>query len=241
MTEEQPKKADFYVDGAGTARIPVAKLSTLPDGTSAEILAVPAREHVRPFQDVHVQAVGSTDFQFIEERYPTGAPVRVGDVFDTMNDQAMRRKKGKPMFSALEVYAGRTYRDLHLRIEAAGMKGAAIFDDQRGGGGRLDFMDAFAMDVERLKMFHEAIGDADAKSPRAKAKAHDRMGGVIGEVHLRRIGKQIITVRTLVDWVCLYEKPLSAVLTAHSWPANERNRKPLKDALRAALGRMAGI
>lgn len=213
---------------------------SLPDGTSSHILTAPARGPVDRFVDAHTVPVGTDKFERVEERYGKGAPVRCRDIFDEMNEQAMRRRKGRLIFTAAQADAGRRYRDLVERCATAGLKISSTFSDHAGGSGKVDFIDAYMADLQRLAWFHRAIGDATAKDVRRKQPA--RAGKVvISDIDLIETGRRIITVRQLVDDVCLRERSLSEVLSAHGWAWGENNAKHLRSALCQALDRMRNL
>lgn len=212
----------------------------LPDGTSTQIHAAPARGPVDRFKEFRMVPVGTDKFERVEERYGKGAPVICRDIFDTMNAQAMRRKRAQPIFTPMQADAGRRYRDLVERVATAGMKMSSAFQDRVGGADKVDFIDAYMADLQRLAWFHRAIGDGTAKDIRSKRTA--RAGSVIvGDVDLIQIGKRIITVRRLVDDVCLREYSLSKILRSHGWSWCEANARPLRAALCSALDRMRDL
>lgn len=254
-------KVDFYVDRAGRCLDHVAWQrgqspqsgpaseaavrdalagAVLPDGVSTEILAAPARRGLDRFHDLQMVAVGTEEFEAVEQRYKSGGPGVVRDVFDTMVDQITRRGGTSP-FTVSQVSAGREYRDLHERLQSAGIKCSSAFDTASGGLGSKDFMDVYLADSWRMGWFHKAIGDGVAKDTRGKLRTRSGKRTRVTNVDLAGFGKKIITVRALVDCVCIFEQPLSAVLDGHGWAATGKNRKTLSAALRAALTRMQGI
>lgn len=213
-------------------------VGTLPRECSSEIPAAPARP-IKAHRAVQMVPVGSEGFREVEERYRSGGPGMARDNFDVMTDQAMRRQ-GPPPFTAAEVAAGRAYRALHERVQSAGVKCSAAFDVQAGGGGGADFMDAYIRDVQRLALFHDAIGAVIAKDMRrVSADVAERV--IVSDDMLSPLKKRIITVRALVDAVCLHEETLSGVLERHGWSVAGKNRNTLCAALCAALWRMQGI
>lgn len=213
--------------------------STAPERCSAEILPAPPRGRVAEFRETRILPQGD-DFRVVEAPYKAGYAGRCRDVFDVMTDYLTRRG-GEPPFTLAQVDAGRAYRALHERVASAGVKCSGAFQVERSGrSGKVDFMDAYIRDVERLDDLRNAIGAGVAKETRERREA--TAGKVrIGDVELRRIGRKLITVRALVDAVCLSERSLSAVLEAHGWRATGKNRKALLASLRAALERMRGI
>ena len=216
----------------------IKALSGSPDGCSSEIITAPARGPVAQFREGYWhEKDGRGEWRHVP--YRSGCPGQARDIFDIMTDQATRRGADAP-FTAAQVGAARDYRALHERVQSAGVKCSKAFDVQSGGQGRVDFMVAYIRDTERLAMFHDAIGSVIAKD--MKRVSRDRAQRVIiTDDILAQVDKRIITVRTLVDDVCIKERALSDVLDAHGWSVTGKNRKALRDALCAALGRMQGI
>lgn len=209
-----------------------------PEGVSDRILAAPARGPVLPFRDTRILPDGD-GFKVVDAPYRSGCPGRTRDAFDAMTDQATRRGGNAP-FTVAQVGAARDYRALDERVQSAGVKCSKVFDVQTGGQGRIDFMDAYIRDTERLVMFHDAIGSVIAKDmKRVSPSKAQRV--IVTDDMLAQVKKRIITVRTLVDDVCIKDRTLSDVLKAHGWSVTGKNRKALRDALCAALGRMQGI
>ena len=209
-----------------------------PSDCSAEIITAPARGPLAPFREGYWhEKDGQGEWRNIP--YRSGCPGQARDIFDFMTDQATRRGGDAP-FTAAQVGAGRDYRALHERVQSAGVKSSKAFDVQTAGRGRVDFMDAYIRDTERLAMFHDAIGSVIAKD--VKRVSSDRARRVIiTDDILAQSDNRIITVRALVDDVCIKERALSDVLGAHGWSVTGKNRKALRGALCAALGRMQGI
>lgn len=202
------------------------------------IIAAPGRAPLKPFKEGYWHGDDEKG-EWREIPYRSGCPGRTRDIFDSMTDQATRRGGDAP-FTAAQVGAGRDYRDLHEAVQSAGVKCSSTFDDKVRGQGRVDFMDAYIRDSDRLGLFVRAIGGGVAKDTKRKVPAIE--GTVkIGEVQLRQIDRRLITVRSLVDDVCLADKSLSTILVDYGWRATGKNRMSLRAALCAALGRMQGI
>ena len=229
---------DCRKEMAQEERARLMDVGTAPDGCSAEIITAPARGPLARFREGYWhEKDGQGEWRHVP--YRSGCPGQARDIFDTMTDQATRRGGDAP-FTAAQVGAARDYRALHERVQSAGVKCSNAFDVQVGGQGRVDFMDAYIRDTERLAMFHDAIGSVIAKD--MKRVSPDRAQRVIiTDDVLADVDKRIITVRTLVDDVCIKERALSDVLGAHGWSVTGKSRKALRDALCAALGRMQGI
>lgn len=259
MGAESRRKVDFYVDTKGRVRdrnpwanTPYAELrktelaamakleldARAPDGVSDRVYTSPGRGKLRAFKETEVLPQGDK-YVTSEKTYRAGCGAIQEDVFDRMADQSKRAGFGT-VFTVHQVDAGRAYRDLHQRCASAGIKISSTFSMQAGGQGDVDFMDAYMADTQRLGWFYEAIGDGTAKDTKYKAAATEGKR-YIGDVELRKIGRRLITVRTLVDSVCIKDQSLSDVLKAHGWRAAGKNRKTLRDALSVALWRMQGI
>jgi hypothetical protein len=216
----------------------VLAAAAVPAGVSDEITPAPARPVTR-YRDATV-VIEDGKFQEIEKRYRAGGPGRERDVFDVMAEQAARRG-GKLWLDQRMIEIARDYRDLFERVESAGFVASFKPDAPFGGQGRGDFMDAYLRDKARLDRFHRAIGDGVAK--KAKGKVQTSSGGRVrvSSYDLARIGRKPITVRGLVDNVCIAQQPLSACLEGYGWSASTKNRETLQAALCAALARMDGI
>lgn len=207
------------------ARIDAVKIAAAsPAGVSREVLAAPARGPVAPFRESVVLPAGDDGFEVVDAPYRSGCPGRARDVFDVMVDQALRSGGAAP-FTAGQVGAARDYRAVYERVQSSGMKLSSVGVDRTGGQGRVDFMDAYMRDSERLSGFRAAIGDGVALSPKHRSAS---------------VVRRAIMVRELVDAVCIRERALSAVLTAHGWKVSGKARNDLRAALCAALGRMRG-
>ncbi len=214
---------------AARQRADLLGAATPPEKCSAEIPVAPARGSVAAFREVRTLPKGD-DFVVVDAPYRAGCPGRTRDVFDTMTDQATRRGGAAP-FTTAQVGAARDYRALQERVQSAGVKCSRAFDVHvAGGGGGLDFMDIYMRHTERLGLFARAIGDGEALSVRTHG-AHS----------MDRGSRWPVTDARLIEMVCLGDKPLSAVLTAHGWPVSSKNTKALRAALCDVLGRMQGI
>lgn len=167
--------------------------------------------------------------------------IRGADAFDVMRVQAERahgaalcraEKAGAkpPVFDAPftdgQVEAGRAYAALSERCAASGVKCSSL-EAQAGGGGRGgDREVAMLRDFGELRRLHRRIGGGLAKEVR----------------HIRPKGRKrsAISVRVLVDQVCIGGLSLSAVLDRHGWAVDTQSRNGLRQALCAALDRMRG-
>ena len=212
--------------------------STVPPECSSEIIAAPARGPLLPYREGYWhEKDGQSEWRHMP--YRSGCPGQIRDIFDTMAEQAMRRGGSSP-FTAGQVGAARDYRALHERVQTAGVKCSKVFDVQMGGQGDFDFMTAYMRDTERLARLQDAIGSVIAKSmKRVRPDTAQRV--VISDDTFLPADKSIITVRALVDGVCVKERSLSDILKRYGWSVTGKNRKVLQVALCAALDRMQKI
>jgi hypothetical protein len=154
-------------------------------------------------------------------------PVQAADAFDQMELQARRRKAdGGPLFTALQVDAGRAYAALAERCAAEGMRCSSVEAGRGGPGGGRGWIDGVIARSDQLARLRAAIGQGVALSPRG-AQAHaDR-------------GRKVIRVRDLVDSVCIEGRTLSEVLDRNGWSARTASIAILRLVLTDALDRMA--
>ncbi len=199
-----------------------------PAGVSPEILMAPARGQLYEFRETEtVMTPNGPRLRYATEHGLR--PARVGDAFDTMLDQAARRagKDALPPFSFDQIEAGRAYAKLAERVAAAGVQCSSIEAQARGSGGG-SWIDAVLHDSRRLDVMRSKVGADLVLEPRGAAAHRDR-------------GRRAITVRDLVDAVCLEGRTLSGVLARFGWGRNTRNVKALRDALCAALDRLGNL
>ena len=97
-----------------------------------------------------------------------------------------------------------------------------------GSGGNGGREEAIFSDLQRLRALHRRIGDGLAKEVRSLRPS--ATGGK----------RRAITVRRLVDMVCLADATISDVLEAHGWAKKGPAPKALRDTLGATLDRMQG-
>jgi hypothetical protein len=155
-------------------------------------------------------------------------PVQAADAFDQMELRARQRKAdGEPLFSMQQVDAGRAYAALAERCASEGMRCSSVEGGRSGGqGGQRDWIEGVIARSAMLARLHADIGDGVALSPRG-AQAHaDRP-------------RRTVTVRDLVDEVCIKGRTLSEVLHRNGWLTDGRTLKAAREVLCAALDRMA--
>jgi len=154
---------------------------------------------------------------------------RGADQLSVMCRQARARHKGDAPFVAPftpgQIAMARHYQTLVEQHDSAGMKCASV--EARGGGGggsgQGGFIEALLRDREEIRALHQRIGSSFALPV------------------VRGTGKRRpITVRALIDAVCLAEQDLTSVLRAHGWEKKTTNLAKLRLALSEALDRMQG-
>ncbi|GAA4218575.1 hypothetical protein GCM10022290_09380 [Sagittula marina] len=132
----------------------------------------------------------------------------------------------EPPFDGGQVQAGRDYAALTERVASSGVKCASLEALRSGGGGGSGGVsEAVARDMQRLAALHVRIGAGLAKDVVRPSR-----GGM----------RSTITVRTLVDDVCLGDRTLAQVLRRHGWADDTRVKAVLRGHLRGALDRMRG-
>jgi hypothetical protein len=150
---------------------------------------------------------------------------RARDVWDEMADQA-RRAGGAAPFSAAQVATGRAYAALVERHEACGLPARPVETMMagRGGSGGGGYSEAVLKEGRRLDKLEAAIG-----------------AGVALEVQRRsRRARGVVTVRALVDGVCLHGRTVADQLRRAGWCATDAATvRQARDAVAAALDRMA--
>lgn len=195
-----------------------------PDECGTDMVAIaPARGRVVPFKPVQVIPDGEEGYKQVDMGYRDRSAMREEDVFDRMNNQ-VRRKKGDLLLPSALIGVGRDYRDLFEKVEAGNIK-CSNLDGGGCGGGRVDFMDAYMRDSDRLARMQHSIGTGIAMKVQ-------RMG---------RGNRQSISDRQLIDQVCLSDRDISSVLRGFGWSVDGKNRRPAKLALWLILERMVGI
>lgn len=155
---------------------------------------------------------------------------RGADQLSVMCRQARARHRGDAPFVAPftpgQIAMGRHYQTLVEQHDSAGMKCASV--EARGGGGggsgQGGFIEALLRDREEIRTLHQRIGSEFALQVRRATDAERRP----------------ITVRRLVDAVCLEGQDLTSVLRAHGWGPKGALREALKVKISEALDRMQG-
>ena len=207
------------------ARDALRKAGVAPQGCAGENVAfAPGRGPQVAFQPTTMTVQPDGDFKPVTLGHAGRSAMRAEDVFDRMALQSARRGGGSALDVRL-VNAGRAYRDLFERCEAAGYKCASTFDEGRGAGGG-DFMDAYSHDRAILRSLQSAVAEGVALPVR---RVRPSVRG----------SKSGISNRALVDAVCLADKSLSEVLSASGWTVCSKARAALRAALSLNLERLA--
>lgn len=154
---------------------------------------------------------------------------READVFDVMEQAAIRQGDDAGPFTPGQVAVARQYRHLTENHQAAGLRCASLEAGRSGGGAGGCFIDAFLDEGKRLAWMERRIGNGVAMAVR-RVRPSARGGSKAG----------IISDRQLVDAVCLGQMGLNDVLRRYGWAVKGDHRRVLRVALSAALDRMRG-
>lgn len=251
------------VDRSGLARLlteaeacaDLLRAAAPPERCGPEMPVAPARGAMEAFQPREMVMTDAGNPVSRRAGYLGRDAARVADAFDRMtlaaqkahagaevralraHDAAVRAGKAfgafRPQpfdapFTHGQVSVARDYLALSERCSAAGLSCVSMETRGGGSGGNGGREEAIFADLQRLRAFHRRIGDGLAKEVRRIRPSVT--GGP----------RRAITVRRLVDMVCLGNQTISEVLEAHRWAANACARKGLREALRGALDRMQG-
>lgn len=194
-----------------------------PDACGPEIPMAPARGRMVEVRPVMMQMTDA-GWQPQHGGYRGRNAARASDVFDEMGLQA-RRAGGAAPFTARQIAAGRAYAALVERHASVGIKGRSI--ETAGGSGTPGsggIMDLIIDEGRAIASMQAAIGDGWALAVHRQGRR-------------RRVP---LTVRELVDRVCLRGETLSGVLEACGWSVYGETVTWAREALAGALDRMAG-
>lgn len=100
------------------------------------------------------------------------------------------------------------------------------FEAGREGGGSGQFIDTFIQRGLDLAQLHQRIGNGIAMAPRRNMD--------------RGNARRTISVRAVVDMVCIGGQDLTEVLRRFGWEGNGRHRAEIRKAICGALDRMQG-
>jgi len=131
----------------------------------------------------------------------------------------------RPPFDPGQIAMAARYQALTERHVSAGLRCASAEARVMAGGGAGGdggFLVAYMDESREIGRIHASIGPGIALQVR------------------RGAGRRDITIRALVDAVCIHGEDLTAVLRAHGWAKKTGSLSALRDALAAALDRMQG-
>jgi hypothetical protein len=211
----------------------VKSLGAVPDGCGFDgaIPHAPARGPVEVFSPREVMRTEAGNFRIVRTGYMGATALRRADAFDVMEAQAARQAKARnkdhqPRFTTAQVEAGRTYGHLAERHDAIGARCSSMEGQSRGAGGG-SYIDAVVAEGRRLERMRAAIGQAWAMEPKRTAPHADR--------------RRAISVRTIVDMVCIEGRTLSDVLDRFGWSRKTTHVAEVRAHLCAALDRIHGL
>ncbi|MBN8294967.1 hypothetical protein JI664_23575 [Rhodobacter sp. NTK016B] len=192
-----------------------------PRSCGPEIPVAPARGVTLPYAPQAVRATAN-GYEPQHVGFEGRDAARAADVFDTMTLQARRRGGGDPLTPA-QVDTGRRYGALVERHSSVGLKCVSVeAQDRSHGSGGGSYMDAVLAEGDVIRRMTAAIGT-----------------GFALEVTRNRGGKRrSITIRALVDMVCIEGLSVTDVLKKNGWAVYGELRGRAYGALGDALDRM---
>lgn len=194
-----------------------------PETCGPEMPVAPARGRMVRVEPVQM-LLTATGWAPQHSGYRGRDAARGADVFDEMDRQAARAGGARP-FTLRQIAAGRAYAALVERHASVGIKGRSIEtgaggSGNRGGGGIIDLI----LDEGRaIASMQAAIGD----------------GWALAVVRASKRKRTPLTVRELVDRVCLQGQTISEVLQSCGWSVYGETCVWAREALAGALDRMA--
>lgn len=223
----------------------------VPSGCSGEIPFAPARGPVRVFTPMKYYPKGDDGWELKPsgELGADGAPVKSivrSDAFDVMLHRArvsQGRNKGSFVapFTPGQVAMGRDYRNLFERHASAGVKCSSV-EASGGGSGGGSYIDAVLRDREMLERIYRRIGDGLALEVKRRRKKSRPLGSLMEDLPSDVSGsaRVSISVRRLVDLVCLEDLTITEALVRCGWSKRGGSVSKLQSALADALDRMSG-
>jgi len=143
-------------------------------------------------------------------------------------DRQVRKRRGPSALSGFEPQL-RRIAEAYADLTAAVASVAGSWLSGPGGGGISDGgATARCALAKRLTAARVAIGDAVVLSPRGAAAQRDH-------------ARTALTVRALVDRICLQGWTIDHVLASHGWSRRQAYRAACQQAMRAALQRLAEV
>jgi hypothetical protein len=194
-----------------------------PESCGPEIQPAPAKGPMVAFPPMQMQPVEGGGYDLVHAGFRGRDAARAMDVWDEMARQA-RRAGGTEPFSRQQVATGRAYAALVERHSACGLRGISVETmlAGRGGQGGGGYADAVLSEGRRLDALVRAIGEDVALEVRRAS----------------RRARGIVTVRQLVDGLCLEGLTLAGLLRRAGWPDNGRTIDAARDVVSSALDRM---
>lgn len=193
-----------------------------PESCGPEIPVAPAKGEMLAVPPMAMQ-MGEDGPVLVHVGFRGRDAARALDVWDEMARQALRAGGEEP-FTRAQVAAGRAYGALVERHSARGLRGisAETMMAGRGGQGGDGFLEALLAEGARLDAIVQAIGD-----------------GVALEVRrVSRRARGVVTVRALVDGLCLEGRTLAGQLRRAGWDTNGATIEAARDKVAQALDRM---
>lgn len=195
-----------------------------PERCGPDMPIAPARGEVVAFAPMAMQPSGQEGYELQHAGWRGRDALRAADAFDRMEAQSRRAGARSSLFHAGQIAQGRAYAALVERHAARGVRCVSVETMLAGrtGGAGGSFADALLSESALIDRLRAAIGD-----------------GVALEVQrVRRQGRRSVTVRALVDAVCIEGLTITAVLARHGWPDRGETLAAARSALAAALDRM---
>ena len=191
----------------------------------------PARGPVETFQPRRAVRTEAGNTRDVRDGHMGRDALRVADVFSRMEDQARRSHaksaaKGTPFvppFTVEQVSTGRYYAALMEWADSAGIKCASLDSIGGGSGANGQREAAIVDDLAALRSMQRRLAQR-----RVIDKCRPSKGGMA----------KLLTLRVLVDAVCVGQKTLSEVARDHGVPKNGRVIKMLQTAMGSALDDM---
>lgn len=194
-----------------------------PERCGPEIPVAPARGPMVAFAPMEMRRT-EDGYDLVHAGHRGRDAARAMDVWDQMARQA-RRAGGTDPFDQAQVATGRAYAALVERHAARGLRGVSVetMAVGRGGAAGGGYADAVLAEGRRLDALVQAIG-----------------GGVALEVRrVTRRARGVVTVRQLVDGLCVEGLTLANLLRRSGWDTNGATIETAREAVAAALDRMS--
>lgn len=216
------RQMDMRLPG-GTERDRIAQIKSAaraPAQCGDAIPAAPARGSVEVVVPLGVRPTAD-GYEVQHTGHAGRDAARARDAFDEMQSFARRGGAGSP-FTPSQVGVGRLYAALVERHSSVGVRCVSAEAERGGSGGSGGYMDAVLREGEVIASLQRAAGDGHAlKVKRATSSA-----------------RRNVSVRELVDGVCLHGRTVSQVIKRAGWTNYGSSRVEAERALAQALDRM---